>query len=108
MCVFILKGIHEIVVSGGVDLSIHSVEKLSVSLKFEKCYPVVVKVQYFIMGLANRKHNEAYRDVTVDFSSSKIGSLEVYVGIISVDSSFTNMSGSFRLMGHAYYSHISD
>lgn len=60
------------------------------------------------MGLANSKHKEAYRDVTVDFRSTKIGSLEVYVGIISVDSSFTNMSGSFRLMGHAYYSHISD
>lgn len=60
------------------------------------------------MGLANSKRNEVYRDVTVDFSSSKIGSSEVYVGIISMDSSFTNMSGSFRLMGHACYSHISD
>lgn len=44
VCALLLKETHEIVVSGGVDLSIHSVEKLSVSLKFEKCYPVVVKV----------------------------------------------------------------
>lgn len=60
------------------------------------------------MGMANSKRSEFYGDIPVDFSSSKIGSSEVSVGIISMDSSSTNMSGSLRLMGHAYYSHISD
>lgn len=46
MCahVCILKGIHEIVVSGRMDLGIHSLEKLTVSLKFEKCYPVMIRL----------------------------------------------------------------
>lgn len=101
MCVCV-----EIVASGRMALVAHSSEKVTV--KFEKCYPIMAWLLYFIMGLTNSKHNEAYRDVTVDFSSGKIGSSEAYVGIISTDSSFTNMNGSFRLMGHVYYSHISD
>lgn len=60
------------------------------------------------MGLTNSEHNEVYRDVAVDFSKGKIRSSQVSVGIISIDSSFTNMSGSLRLMGHVYYSHISN
>lgn len=106
-CVCILKGICGIV-SGRVDVGFHSLEKLTVSLAFQKCYPVTVRLWYFIAGLTNWKCNEVYKDVTVDFNSSKIGCSEDYVGILSMDSSFTNMSRSFRLMGHVYYSHISD
>lgn len=43
-CVYILKGFHEIVVCGRMDLGIHSLEKLRVSLKFEKCYPVMIRL----------------------------------------------------------------
>lgn len=43
MCVCILKGFHEIIVSGRVDLGIHSLEELTVSLKFEKCYHVIAR-----------------------------------------------------------------
>lgn len=60
------------------------------------------------MGLTNSEHNEVYRDAAVDCSDCKIRSSQVSVGIISMDSSFTNMSGSFRLMGPVYYSHISN
>lgn len=60
------------------------------------------------MSLTNSEHNDVYRDVAVDFSKGKIRSSQVSVGIISVDSSFTDMSGSFRLMGHVYYSHMSN
>lgn len=60
------------------------------------------------MSLTNSEHNDVYRDVAVDFSNGKIRSSQVSVGIISVDSSFTDMSGSFRLMGHVYYSHMSN
>lgn len=41
MC--ILKGINEIVASGGMDLGIHHLEKPTVSLKFEKCNPAVIR-----------------------------------------------------------------
>lgn len=45
------------------------------------------------MGLTNSEHNEVYRDVAVDFSNGKIRSSQVSVGMISMGSSFTNMSG---------------
>lgn len=44
LCVCILKGIDEIIISGRMDLGIHTLEKLTVSLEFEKCYPAMIKL----------------------------------------------------------------
>lgn len=41
VCACILKRTDEIIISGRMDLSIHSLEKLTVSLEFEKCYPAM-------------------------------------------------------------------
>lgn len=43
-CVCILKGICGTVVSGMTDVGFCSLEKLTVSLTFEKCYPVMVRL----------------------------------------------------------------
>lgn len=41
VCMCILKGADEIIISGRMDLGIHGLEKLTVNLEFEKCYPAV-------------------------------------------------------------------
>lgn len=43
MSVCILKGTDEIIISGRIDLGIHSLEKLIVNLEFEKCSPAMKK-----------------------------------------------------------------